>query len=456
MLALSFTRLRGLNKTSGFRLALLFLSTFGLASLCLCIFLYVEVRRSTIESLFRVVGRETLRLNRLSDDRLLERTDINQDMEQNGRAIALFREDGTKIAGAELPFPSPQDWSKSFRSRAKGGEQSPDLFCFAAPRRPANLLLVCRSSREIISIQEVFRRVLLLGMAAMTLIGASAAVILGALSLQQIESITGSVKTIMEGDLRGRLSLAGLSGDLAQLAGVVNEMLSRLERLMMEVKHSSENIAHDLRTPLTRVLAKLERSIRSVNTISDMKELNSEAVSDIRQIVYRFSALLRISELEDRLRRSEFKTVNLADIARDALGFYEPLASEKNVVIVLKDVNDDAFVYGDRSLLFESISNLLDNALKYSHAEQRIEVMISAEPITLEIRDFGPGVDLTDVDLLVERYKKKDFRCQSPGYGVGLSIVDSIARLHNVTFSLLNSYPGCKARMVFNDRHIST
>ncbi|MGH1573030.1 HAMP domain-containing protein [Methylobacterium sp. P31] len=251
---------------------MLFLSTFGAASLCLCLFLYFEVRQSTIESLYRAVTREALRLNHLSSEGLLERTDSAQDLEQNGRQITLFRDDGSRIAGADLPFPSRQRWSKPFRIKASLSEDAPDLFCFAAPRPPDTVLLVCRSSREIWDIQQVFRRVLLLSTAAIALIGVFAAVILGSLSLRQIQSITESAKSIMEGDLSGRLSLDDLSGDLRQLAETVNEMLSQLERLMLEVKNSSENIAHDLRTPLTRVLAKLERAIRSVDNIESMKE----------------------------------------------------------------------------------------------------------------------------------------------------------------------------------------
>lgn len=445
-----FAQLKSLNKTSGFRLALLFLSTFGLASLCLCIFLYAEVRQSTINSLFRVVEREALRLNHLSDERLLERTDIDQDVERNGRQLALFRIDGTKIAGAELAFPPRKDLSKSFRAQMAHGDATPDLFCFASPREPERILLVCRSSREILEIQQVFTRVLILGATAMLFIGFCAAVVLGALSLRQIESITKSVQAIMAGDLHERLSLAGLSGDLAQLAAVVNEMLSRLERLMMEVKHSSENIAHDLRTPLTRVLAKLERAVRSVDEIEEIKELNIEAISDVRKIVYRFSALLRIAELEDRLRRSEFKLVDLVEIACDARSFYEPLAVEKLVTISPIDVEDAAVVYGDRSLLFEAISNILDNALKYSQPGQRIEITISSDPVSIEIRDFGPGFNSADLESLVERYKKMHYRHQVPGYGIGLSIVDSISRLHNFDLVLLNDSPGGRVKMVFN------
>lgn len=449
MSVLFFTQFRGLNKTSGFRLAMFFLSTFGLASLCLCIFLYVEVRQSTIDSLFRVVAREALRLNHLSDERLLERTDIDQDMEQNGRQIALFRSDGTKIAGAGLAFPPLDKWSKPFRAQIAHGQESPDLFCFAAPRQPDSILLVCRSSREILGIQQVFARVLILGVAAMVFIGSCAAIILGALSLQRIGSITKSAQAIMAGDLHERLSLAGLSGDLAQLAEVVNEMLSRLERLMIEVKHSSENIAHDLRTPLTRVLAKLERAVRSVEKIEEMKELNDEAICDIKKIVYRFSGLLRISELEDRLRRSEFKFVDLVEIACDARGFYEPLAIEKSVTISPIEANSNAIVYGDRSLLFEAISNILDNALKHSPPGQRIEMTITSNPVAIEIRDFGPGFDLADLESLVQRYTKRAFRHQAPGYGIGLSIVNSISRLHNFDFALFNESPGCSAKMVF-------
>lgn len=449
MSVLRSVRLKKLSRTSGFRLALLFLSTFGAASLCLCLFLYLEVRQSTIDSLYRAVTREALRLNQLSDEGILERADLVQNFEQSGREITLFHADGTRIAGADLPFPSTPEWSKAYRTDANAQGNTPDLFCFAAPRSADNVLLVCRSSREIWVIQRVFRRVLLLGTAAIALIGAFAAVVLGSLSLRQIQSITTSVQLIMEGDFRGRLSTSDLSGDLAQLAETVNEMLSRLERLMLEVKNSSENIAHDLRTPLTRVLAKLERSIRSADSVDAMKDLTGEVVSEIKQIIYRFSALLRISELENRLRRSEFKRVDLMEILQDALDFYGPVAVEKSVSLMLYAPEARALVYGDRSLIFEAVSNLLDNALKHSPVGQRIDVTVGLSPIRLEIRDFGAGIRSSDVEKLKERYKKQSFEHQLPGFGIGLSIVDSIARLHNFAFDLEEGYPGCKARMTF-------
>ncbi|MDP4003127.1 HAMP domain-containing sensor histidine kinase [Methylobacterium sp. NEAU K] len=391
-----------------------------------------------------------MRLNHLPDSVLRERTDISQDLEQDGRLITLYTNEGTRIAGADLSLPADQKVAQPFQLKATITEDDPSLYCFAAPREPNRVLLVCRSSREISDIEQVFKKALSLGIAAIFFIGVIASVVLGLLSLRQIQSITASVETIMKGDLSGRLSLSHLFGDLRHLAEVVNEMLSRLERLMLEVKNSSENIAHDLRTPLTRVLAKLERSIRSVSDLEQMKELNSEAASDIKQIVYRFSALLRISELEDRLRRSEFKSVDVLGIVRDAVEFYEPLAHEKDVRIVLYDTTASSMIEADRSLIFEAISNLMDNALKYSRENESIEVSVTESPLALEIRDFGPGIHPDDVEILKERYKKKGYRYQSAGFGIGLSIVDSIARLHNFRLEFENANPGCRVKLIFS------
>lgn len=442
-------RLKVLYKTSGFRLAILFLSTFGLASICLCGFLYFEVRRSTIASLNRGVARETLRLNHLSDEELIARARIVEGFEQSDRQIALFREDRTRIAGANLDFPKSHELSKPFRVNGSSQEGARDLFCFATPHASGSILLVCRSSRELWLIQQVFKKVILLGVAAILIIGISAAVVLGVTSLRQIQSITASIQSIMAGDFRERLSTGDLSGDLAQLAGSVNEMLSHLERLMHELKNSSENIAHDLRTPLTRVLAKLERGLRNAESVGELKDLVSEVVDEIKKIVYRFSAILRISELEDRLRRSEFKVVDLVEIVGDALEFYEPLAAEKGVSLLLSKPERPVLVFGDRSLLFEAISNLLDNAVKYTTKNNRIDVVLSADPIRLEIRDFGPGIENLDLNEIKERYKRHMIKDKLPGFGIGLSIVDSIARLHNFEFRLEPALPGCRALMTF-------
>ncbi|MGH1573029.1 sensor histidine kinase [Methylobacterium sp. P31] len=146
--------------------------------------------------------------------------------------------------------------------------------------------------------------------------------------------------------------------------------------------------------------------------------------------------------------------MDLIDIVRDALDFYDPLYAEKEVDIVLRAPDAQALVYGDRSLLFEGCSNLLDNALKYSPRGQQVDVTVALDPIELEIRDYGPGIDPADVEMLKERYKKQSFKHQAPGFGIGLSIVDSIARLHNISFRLENVNPGCRARLAFKDRRV--
>ncbi|POR40038.1 HAMP domain-containing sensor histidine kinase [Methylobacterium sp. V23] len=440
-------RLRDLRRTSGFRVACLFFATFGGASLALYGFLYIDTRSYGRTAAYEWVRWETKHLRSLPSRSLIERIEVSEDFAEGGRPLVLFAPDGSRRAGAKIDFPKTAPLDRPFPlTQEKDGNRL--VFFSEISRLPSgDFLLVSRSARELQALQKALVETFAWGIFGTIAIGLVGSVIFGAGSLRQNAAITSAVERIMRGDLSERLPTRGVSADLAHLTRVVNDMLDQLERLMLEIKGVNENIAHDLRTPLTRVMASLERSLRSVDTVEGFRAVNEDSLGDVKEIVARFSALLRISEMEDRLRRSGFTDIDLCRILDDAVEYYGPLAVEKRITIEWKCANAPCLVEGDRSLVFEAASNLLDNAVKFTPRNGRIKVVVFYDPPGFAVEDNGCGIPDDEISAVRDRYRRGNLTRGKAGFGIGLSLVDSIARLHNVTFELASGISGCRATL---------
>ncbi|MET3864311.1 signal transduction histidine kinase [Methylobacterium radiotolerans] len=251
----------------------------------------------------------------------------------------------------------------------------------------------------------------------------------------------------MRGDLSERLPTRGVSADLAHLTRVVNDMLDQLERLMLEIKGVNENIAHDLRTPLTRVVGTLERSLRKADSVETFRTFNEDVLAEVKTIVVRFSALLRISEMEDRLRRSGFTQVDLGRLLEDAVEYYEPLANERGIELLWDRPEDTCAIEGDRSLIFEAASNLIDNALKFTPAGGVVTVALIRNPLGIQVTDTGCGIPAEELSAVRARYRRGALKTDKSGFGIGLSLVDSIARLHSAAFDIASDGTGCRVTL---------
>ncbi|WP_271023803.1 ATP-binding protein [Rhizobium sp. RCAM05973] len=217
------------------------------------------------------------------------------------------------------------------------------------------------------------------------------------------------------------------------MAGVVNKMLAEIERLMHEVKGVCDNIAHDLRTPLTRLLAGLERVQRRSSSTEDYRQGVDEAIAETQAALRTFSALLRISEIEDGIRRSGFQSVDVVAIATDAVDFYEPAADEKSILMTFSVEGTPILaIPGEPSLLFEAIGNLLDNAIKFTPEGGAVSVRIRGGPRVTDITvsDTGPGIPPDESETILRRFYRTERSRHTPGNGLGLSLVAAVARLH--------------------------
>jgi signal transduction histidine kinase len=259
--------------------------------------------------------------------------------------------------------------------------------------------------------------------------------------------VARAIQRIVSGDLSERLPAQGRTDDLGRLAHVINGMLADLERLVQEVKGVCDNIAHDLRTPLTRLLAGLERTRRRAGSEQEYADAIDAAIVEIREVLTTFAALLRISEVESGARRAGFTDADLSAVIADTVELYEPVAESKGIRLVCRlPDNQPVLLRGDPSLLFEATSNLVDNAMKFTPPGGTVTVraFVSAGMAGFEVSDTGPGISAGEAASVLRRFYRSEASRHTPGSGLGLALVAAVARLHNMELSISEGGPGCR------------
>jgi signal transduction histidine kinase len=449
-------RLRDLRQTTSFRLALLFAGFFGAASLLLFGFVYTQTLDYVSQDVDKWLVRETLgRASTPVGDfvRILNaRTAAEPD---KSRPIALFSADERWLAGdsAVLPSPIPAVDQPFHLTMLRDGEPAP--FRGMIHRLPSGeILLIAQDMRGLRGFRAALLSALLWAGAAVLLLGLVGAGVAGAGALGRIERVTRAIEGIVNGDLSRRLPTDGRGGDLNRLVQVVNRMLGDIEGLMHEVQGVIENVAHDLRTPLTRLLAGLERVRRRESSASEYELAVDDAIEETKEILATFAALLRIAEVESGARRAGFRPLSLSAVAADVVELYQPVAESKGIAVLLETVETaDAEIVGDANLVFEALSNLVDNAIKYSPAGSQVSlrVLTTEGRLGIEVSDNGPGIPEADREAVLRRFHRLDKSRTEPGSGLGLSLVAAVAKLHDLHLTIGDARPGCRIT-IWRDR----
>jgi signal transduction histidine kinase len=266
--------------------------------------------------------------------------------------------------------------------------------------------------------------------------------------MSRVHSIRQTVSAIIHGDLKHRLPTHVSDDELNTLSLTINGMLDQIELLVHGVRNVSNSIAHDLRTPLAELRSRLEElSLIRPPTEEAYAEIDG-AVADVDQVIRIFDALLRLAEIDAGLRRSGFVSLDIADLAVNAVEFYEPAAELKNIDLKVR-TGGALMVLGDPVLLAQALSNLIDNALKYAPAHGSIEVgvqKISESLAEISVSDNGPGIEDAEKSKVMERFYRGDASRGTPGVGLGLSLVQAIAKLHGAPLDLRDNNPGLSVR----------
>jgi signal transduction histidine kinase len=263
--------------------------------------------------------------------------------------------------------------------------------------------------------------------------------------LRRVEAVNRTSTRIIHGDLSQRVPLTGSGDEFDQLAGNLNAMLDQIERLMAGMRQVTDNIAHDLRTPLARLRARLEVTLLERPDATLYAEALRETITEADHLLGTFNALLSIAEAEAGSRRQTMAVVDVAEIARAVAELYEPAAEEKGLRLDI--ANGGALpVRGDRHLLSQAIANLLDNALKYTPSGAvSLTTRESAEGARIEVADRGPGVPADRREAVFDRFVRLEGSRSTPGNGLGLSLVRAVATLHGGSAWLEDNNPGVRA-----------
>jgi signal transduction histidine kinase len=310
-------------------------------------------------------------------------------------------------------------------------------------------LLVGRDLGERRRVAEIITRSVLGALAIVVVVGLSGGFLVARRVLHRLDAMTGTSRRIMAGDLSERLMVTGSGDEFDRLALATNTMLDRIGVLMGELKEVSDNIAHDLRTPLTRIRNRAEEALRTARDEPGWRGALEGIIEESEGLIRTFEALLLIARAEAGAVRDHMRMIDLGALVTDVAELYEPVAEEAGFKLNVTAVSG-AEVHGHRELLSQALANLIDNAIKHAAPAQpngsaiHVAVEPAAGSVRLTVTDRGAGIAEADRARVLERFVRLENSRASPGSGLGLSLVAAVARLHEGEIRLEDASPGLK------------
>ena len=311
-------------------------------------------------------------------------------------------------------------------------------------------LLVAQDVHERYLTEKLFSTDLPWTVGLMLLLGLVGGGLMSRNMLRRLDQINRTAGEIIAGDLSRRVPVTNAHDEFDTLAASLNRMLDRIERLMKGVREVTDSVAHDLRTPLTRLRNRLEDTLRHLDPADNHAAEIEAAMRETDQITTTFNALLLIAEADAGVTRGTMAPIDLAPIVGDIAEFYAPLAEENGVTLEIKPAGSTV-IEGNRSLISQALANLIDNAIKYTPRGGHISAWTAMTPrgAELVVADTGPGIPAEQRAHVIERFVRLESSRNSPGTGLGLSLVAAVARLHAATLALDDNAPGLKAAIRF-------
>ena len=355
-------------------------------------------------------------------------------------------------------LPADQNTTQSDQSDAQAqGEKGHNAIALVLRLPNQMIMLVGRDLGEPERFRAVIRRALMLALGMMGLGGLLIWFFVGRAALKRIDSVSEASRRIMGGDLSGRLPVTGAGDEFDRLSENLNAMLARIATLNEGLKQVSDNIAHDLKTPLTRLRNRAEATLSGKHKPADYRQALEGTIAESDQLIKTFNAILMISRLEAGYSSENTNRVDLAEAVRDVVALYEPVAEEAGVSLEA-DVGEAIFVNGNRELIGQALSNIVDNAIKYStdaNAQPAVRVAVerAGTEVRLSVADNGHGIpDDGDRARATERFVRLEKSRSQPGSGLGLSLAKAVMTFHNGRLELLPGNPGLSVVMSFPAR----
>jgi signal transduction histidine kinase len=445
-------------RSSTLKLALIAIAAFGAVVLALLWYVYASTASYVRERSDRAISAEQLGLEgafaRGGRDALVAAIAQHIDNGRLDHAYYLLADRSlASIAGNVDAWPVTFVGARGWGEFKPGGAM-PDV---GMPARAAfstlpdgSHLLVGKTLDELHAFLVSIRIALASTLTLLVVLAAVATFLVTRRTVGRIEAINATSRAIMQSGLGQRIPLRGTHDEWDQLAANLNSMLGRIEELMAEVKQVTDNVAHDLRTPLTRMRARLEKARDRGRDGKHDQALIGDTMAELDAVLAVFSALLRISRIEVDDRRMAFRAVDLAGIVRDVAELFDAAAEERGAELVVH-APDRVLVSGDRDLLFDALANLVDNAIKHGGNGGRVTVKVAKREVgsTVTVTDSGPGIPPDERRHVFKRFYRLERSRHTPGNGLGLSLVAAVARLHSAHIELVDNAPGLEFRLCF-------
>jgi signal transduction histidine kinase len=447
-----------LLETSTFRLALIYLALFGVSALALLGFLYVRTAvvmeqqtRDTINAEITGLKEQYRTFGLVGLKQAIERRSA---INPNLASVYLLTDRlNTPIAGNlggwPTDGPAPEGWHNFEIGVPEGDKVSYRGALGASFFLPGDFhLLVGRDIENLQKTQALIQKAIGWGLGLTLLLGLAGGFLMSRGMLSRIDAINRTTRRIMAGDLSQRISLKGSRDEFDVLAGNLNAMLDQIERLLSGMREVTDNIAHDLRTPLSRMRSRIEVALLANPDRTEARALLEQTLCDADAMIQSFNALLSIARAEAGSERAAFEPVDLSEVCRDLADLYGPLAEEKGLTFT-SACPPDLTLQGNRHLLAQALANLLDNAIKYTPAGGRVTLSGSPGPV-ITVADTGPGIPEAERGRVLERFVRLDGDRSTPGNGLGLSLVSAVAKLHGATLRLEDNHPGLRVSLALS------
>ena len=445
-----------LFRTTTFRLALIFMALFGAAAAGAIGYIYWQTNvlltrqlEQTIEAEIQGLA-EQYRAGGISN---LAKTVANRSLTPGNSLYLVTDRDGDRITG-NLTSVSRDLWNSVGRvefAYNRPGQHGPEsrLALVSIFRLKGGFrLIVGRDIEDRRVFERVVRSAFILGLGFMALVGLGGGWLVSRSLLARMDAVTATSRTIMVGDLSGRVPVDGSGDEFDRLSENLNAMLERIEQLMEGMREVSDNIAHDLKTPLSRLRNRAEEALRKQGSPKAYRETLESIIEEADDLMKTFNGLLSIARLEAGTVGEAMEETDISELIRDVVELYEPTAEEKGASLTAQ-VDDGVRLIADRQLIGQALANLIDNAIKYGGSDDGGGVEVFAnetdDRVEIGVVDHGPGIPEGDRERVLKRFVRLEKSRSRPGSGLGLSLASAVAQLHGGEVRLEDNSPGLRA-----------
>lgn len=446
-------------RSSTFKRALIFIAVFGAIVFALFGYVYfstasyfinrldraIETDRAVLISAYETAGRDGL---------IAAIKEFVADKRFEDSVVLLADPSFAPVSGNLARWPPPlvdRAGQRSFEAERRPDTADRTSLRAAFETLPDGYHLLV--GKDVSELDQVARRIYLalaLVSSLILVIGVAVALTLTRRTVGRIESINATSRGIMQSGLGERVPLRGSRDEWDQLAENLNSMFDRIELLMEEVKQATDNVAHDLRTPLTRMRGRLEQAYAGARESGSDQLLIADTMTDLDDVLRMFSSLIRISQIETASRAAAFRAADLVEIAESVVELFDATAENKNVRVKVTG-DRPVHITGDRDLLFDAVANLVDNAIKHGRESGQVAVELnqSDSGAMISVSDDGPGIPADEHQRVFRRFYRLERSRRTPGNGLGLSLVAAVARVHHARVKLFDNAPGLKVELQF-------